>query len=73
MPQVPRVECFPALFFVGIFGTTDLRLSPDRSSQLIATFYHLHEPLLISLAFYIVFPPQNIVFVLFQVLTHFYF
>ncbi len=73
MPQVPRVECFPALFVVGIFGTTGLRLSPDRFSQLIATFYPLRELSLISLAVYIVFQPQNIVFVLFQVLTHFYF
>lgn len=73
MPQVLRVECFPALFVVDIFGTTGLRLSPDTISQLIATFYPLREPSLISLAVYIVFQPRNILFVLFQVLTHFYF
>jgi hypothetical protein len=35
--------------------------------------YPLREPSLISWAVYIVFQPRNIVFVLFQVLTNFYF
>jgi hypothetical protein len=48
MPQVLRVECFPDLFVVDIFGTTGLRLPPYRFSQLIATLYPLREPSLIS-------------------------